>query len=273
MPGWMLLTWLGRLLLGAPLSYPWLADVGPHESLEQRVPPPPGYTRLELSEGSFGSWLRGLPLKPAGTPVRLFDGRQKAYQAGAWAVIDLDVGALNLQQCADAVIRLRAEWLWAAGRASEVAFNFTSGHRARWCDWAAGRRPVVDGANVAWEGRGPPSSSHAAFRAYLDSVFTYAGSASLARELVPVADPVAPEPGDVFIKGGSPGHAVLVVDVAQDAAGARVFLLAQSYLPAQDVHLLVNPGSPTSPWYPAQRRGQLITPEWVFEHADLRRFR
>jgi hypothetical protein len=273
MPGWLLVSLLGRLVLGAPLVYPWLPDAGPRETLEQRVPPPPGYTRLEMPEGSFGAWLRALPLRPPGARVHLYDGREKRFQAGAFAVLDLDVGTRDLQQCADAVIRLRAEWLWAAGRAHEVAFNFTSGHRARWSDWAAGKRPVVEGAKVTWEGRGQPASSHAAFRAYLDTVFTYAGSASLERELVPVADPALVEPGDVFIRGGHPGHAVLVVDVARDAAGARVFLLVQSYLPAQEVHLLVNPGSPGTPWYPALRQGQLITPEWVFEREVLRRFR
>ena len=48
------------------------------------------------------------------------------------------------------------------------------------------------------------------------------------------------QPGDVFIKGGSPGHAVIVVDVAiYPQTGKTVFLLAQSYMLAQQIHIPV----------------------------------
>jgi hypothetical protein len=76
----------------------------------------------------------------------------------------------------------------------------------------------------------------------------------------------------VFIQGGFPGHAVLVADVAEDARGRRAFLLVQSYMPAQEVHVLRNPAAPASPWYTARSSGVLETPEWVFRFADLRRF-
>ena len=83
---------------------------------------------------------------------------------------------------------------------------------------------------------------------------------------------VAAEAGDVFIQGGFPGHAVLVADVAEDAGGRRVFLLLQSFMPAQDVHVLANPTSPGTPWYPALANGDFDTPEWRFSRSDLRRF-
>ena len=109
-------------------------------------------------------------------------------------------------------------------------------------------------------------------RQYLNAVFTYAGSASLARELTAIADPSRVRPGDVFIRGGFPGHAVLVADVAENTAGERVFLLVQSYMPAQDIHVLTNPGAPGSAWYPARKNGSLETPEWTFSYTELRRF-
>jgi hypothetical protein len=254
-------------------GYAWMGGrPAPRDPIAKRIPPSPGYERLASPPSSFAAWLRGLPLREAGAPVRLFDGRVKPDQSGAFAVIDLDVGTRDLQQCADAVIRLRAEYLRSAGCADRIAFDFTSGDRARWSDWSSGRRPEVSGNRVSWVANGAADSSYASFRSYLDSVFTYAGSASLARELQRVADPATVLPGDVFIQGGHPGHAVLVADVAEDAQGGRVFLLLQSYMPAQDVHVLANPARPGSPWYPARAEGSLATPDWTFHYTDLRRF-
>jgi len=64
------------------------------------------------------------------------------------------------------------------------------------------------------------------------------------------------------------------MDVAADGAGRRVFLLAQSYMPAQSIHVLVNRGAPAlDPWYADVRDADLVTPEWVFAAGSLRRFR
>jgi hypothetical protein len=79
-------------------------------------------------------------------------------------------------------------------------------------------------------------------------------------------------PGDVFVKGGFPGHAVLVLDAAENAKGERLFLLGQSYMPAQEFHVLKTPISLRSPWYEADGKGKLVTPEWIFEWEHLRRF-
>jgi hypothetical protein len=256
----------------ASAYYPWLPDQAGRHSLLQGIAPPSGYERIIQTGWSFGSWLRGLPLREPGSTVRLFDGREKSYQGGAFAVLDIDVGSGDLQQCADAVIRLRAEYLLQAGCADHIAFDFTSGHRARWPDWRAGYRPVVSGNKVSWIHRGSTDSSYSSFRAYLNCIFTYAGSFSLSRELDVVADPLTVLPGDVFIQGGFPGHAVLVADVVQNKHGERKFLLVQSYMPAQDIHVLRNLTGRESPWYPALRKGTLETPEWTFSYSDLRSF-
>ncbi len=253
--------------------YPWLpADHG-RESLADRIAPPQGFVRVGAAEGSFGAWLRGLPLLPGRPDVLLYDGRRKGNQEAQHAVVDIDVGDRDLQQCADAVMRLRAEYLAASGRDDEIAFDFTSGDEARWVRYRDGWRPVVRGNAVTWRQSARPASGRDAFRAYLDMVFTYAGTASLSRELDPVGDPEDVRPGDVFIQGGFPGHAVLVADVAEDPeSGRRVFLLLQSYMPAQQIHVLRNPASPLSPWYPARFGQLLVTPEWTFGAGDLMRF-
>ena len=215
----LILVW--TVPIAADGDYPWLSKAAPGQSIRERIPPPAGYVRPEAPAGSYAAWLRGLPLRPGCPPVRLYDGRLKSRQDVHAAVVNLDPGKRDLQQCADTIIRLRAEYLWAAGRKDEIRFQFTSGHPAVWLDWAAGSRPVISGNRVEWRPLTAPDSSYANFRAYLEQVFMYAGTISLRRELAPVAPGGAVEIGDVFVQAGSPGHAVLVVDVAvEQSTGA-----------------------------------------------------
>jgi len=256
--------------MAVPNHPPWPTE-GAGESLRHQFEPPPGFTRLSQTPESFGVWLANLPMLPKDRQVRLFDGRLKSNQQAHCAVLDIDVGTRDLQQCADAVMRLRAEYLWSSNQKHAITFNFTSGHTAKWSEWERGMRPTITGSQVRWQIKGLPDSSYKNFRRYLNIVFSYAGSASLAKELQRVRDPQTLLPGDVFLQGGFPGHAVMVMDVAENAAGERVFLLAQSYMPAQQIHILKQPGS-SSPWYPAQKDGTLNTPEWRFSYSDLYRF-
>ncbi len=257
-----------------PAAYPWLSSYDAAQRLEQRFPPPAGYARRPAPPGSYTAWARGLPLLPGRPPVLLHDGRRKGNQSAHAAVLDIDVGRRDLQQCADALIRLRAEYLWAQGRAQEVEFRFTSGHPARWRDWRRGLRPRVHGNRVTWGPGGRSGRSHAAFRAYLDGVFLYAGSASLARDLEPLDDPQALQPGDALVQGGFPGHAVTVLDRAESASGDAVVLLAQSYMPAQQIHILRNATRPElGAWVRLADFGEVLqTPEWRFDRRHLRRW-
>jgi hypothetical protein len=260
-------------LLAAALVVPRPIVVGRFggDSVASRIPPPRGFRRLCASPGSFAAWLGGLPLRPGRPDVLLYDGQRKRNQETHYAVLDVDVGPGDLQQCADAVIRLRAEFLYAGPCRDDIHFNFTSGDTARWVSWRNGMRPRLRGNHVSWFREAAPDSSYQSFRRYLDVVFSYAGTASLSRELRPAPDPARPEQGDVFIHGGSPGHAAIVIDVAQDDSGDRVFLLAQGYMPAQDIHILKS-FDDTNPWYRARPLGTLQTPEWEFSFRELKRF-
>jgi Domain of unknown function (4846) len=239
----------------APPTYAWRspAAAAPADTLAARIAPPPGFERVAVAPESWAAWLRGLPLKPAGAPVLLYTGAPKWRQDVHVAVIDIDVGDRDLQQCADAIMRLRGEWLFAAGRTRDIGFNYTDGKRRAF----ASRR----------------NTDYAAFRKYMTLVFAYAGTYSLERELRP-APQGDMQIGDVFIKGGFPGHAVLVADMAvNNATGEKRFLLIQSYMPAQEMHVLKNMGAPDgSPWYPAAFTGPLVTPEWTFPAGSLRRW-
>lgn len=234
-------------------TYGWMPDIGPAETLGERIAPPPDFERVPAEAGSFAHWLRGLPMKAPGAPVLTFTGKQKARQDVHTDVIDIDVGDRDLQQCADAIMRLRAEWLYSARRDKEIAFNDTKGKRLKFASRTKRDYPGL--------------------RRYLNYVFAYAGTYSLERELKPTAIEEL-QIGDVFIRGGFPGHAVLVADMVENRdTGEKRFLLLQSYMPAQDIHVLKNPAaSDGSPWYATGFGETLITPEWVFPKNQLRRW-
>jgi len=233
---------------------------------------PAGFERVELEAGSFGMFLRDFPLKPHGTEVRYYNGTIKPSDVHA-AVLDIDVGTRDLQQCADAVIRLRAEYLFKTKQFEKIHFSFTSGFNAEYVKWMDGSRIVVSGNEARWVNRGSRDDSYENFRKYLDLVFAYAGTQSLSREMenIPAEDL---KPGDVFLKGGFPGHCVIVMDMAENPqTGERIFIIAQSYMPAQDIHILKNPAnSDTNPWYPLDFGDELVTPEWTFTRDQVYRF-
>lgn len=263
----------GSARAGGHPEWPWLPSNAAHETVEQRFSPPPGFVREAVPEGSFAAFLRRLPLEPAGAPVLLHTGARKPRQDVHAAVLALDVGPRDLQQCADTVIRLRAEYLHARGRLDALTFRFTSGEEVRFDRWARGERPRVSGREVRWSSGHPIGVGRPQLRAYLATLFAYAGTASLVRELRPVGRG-ALQIGDVFIQGGFPGHVVQVVDVARHpVSGARVFLLVQGFMPAQSAHVLKNPAAPRgSAWFDADFGEVLRTPEWTFLARDLHRF-
>ena len=259
-------------LLGQQYNWPGRHDDS--QSIVNRIKPPAGYKRTEVDSVSFAGWLRSLPLKQAGSPVLLYNGQRKHNQKAHVAVVDIDVGTRDLQQCADAVIRLRAEYFFSRSQYDSISFNFTSGDAASFRQWITGVRPMVRGNEVEWIKTGVVDSSYRSFRDYLDVVFTYAGSYSLERQMRSKVDVCDFAIGDVFVQGGFPGHMVIVVDVAvHKSTGDRVFLLAQSFMPAQEVHVLKNPtDSRHSPWYRCSFGDQLETLEWTFKRGDLREF-
>jgi hypothetical protein len=236
---------------------------------------PQDYTRKEVSSMSFAHYLRHISLKPQDTPVKLYNGELKNYQQVHYRVLDISVGKRDLQQCADAVMRLRAEYLFKTNQKDKISFNYTSGDAAVYSKWKNGYRPSINGNKVSWNLKAKVDTSYTNFLKYMENVFMYAGSASLSKELKPkkIEDI---EIGDVFIQGGFPGHAVLVVDVAiNPQTNKKVFMIAQSYMPAQDIHILKNfNNEEINPWYeiPMYSSGKIRTPEWNFEQDNLMSF-
>jgi len=253
------------------LNYFWLAQSSATNTIINRIAPPAGFIRQDVPQGSFADWLRHLPLQPEGSPVHLYDGSLKGNQNAHFAVVDIDPGKRDLQQCADAVMRLKAEYHFGKKEYEKIHFNYTSGDRVSFSDWARGRKPILKGNKVLFSTAGDRKDySYPNFKKYLIQIFSYAGTASLSKELKKVR-PADIAIGDVFIRGGFPGHAVIVVDMVVNEEGEKRFLLAQSYMPAQEIHILRNPNSNT-PWYTPDFGNTLETPEWSFSSDELKRF-
>jgi len=242
------------------------------QTLETRILTPEGFERTITDENSFAEYLKQLPLKPHGSEVTFYNGSIKPNYDVYDAVVDLNIGKKDLHQCADAVIRLRAEYLWKQKQYDKIHFNFTNGFRVDYSEWIKGKRIVVKGNKTYWTQSGSASNTYQDFWKYMEIIFSYAGTLSLSKELkhVNIDDLYI---GDVFIQRGSPGHAVIVVDLALNPqTKEKIFLLAQSYMPAQEIQILKNPVNKTSPWYSVDFGEILETPEWTFYKTDLKRF-
>jgi hypothetical protein len=230
---------------------------------------PPGFTRIPLDPASFGSYLRTLPLQPSTAQVRSFTGAEILAPGDGrlFAVSTLDIGTQDLQQCADSIIRLHAEWQWAADHALDITYPATSGDAMPYAKWRAGDRPVITGMRIGWQRGAKQDVSYTSFRSYLDYVFMYAGTVSLARDATKVTRE-ALLPGDFLVQAGGPGHAVLVLDIASDTAGHRRALIGQGYMPAQSFHVVAHDGDP---WFDLDG-DTVTTPFWrPFPWSALRR--
>jgi Domain of unknown function (4846) len=230
----------------------------------QDIPAPLGYEKVEKDSLSFEKYLTELPIKQDDT-VWLYNGKAKYNQSLHYAILQFDVGHKDLQQCADAVIRMKAEYLFGQSRNKEITFHFTSGHEMKWTDYAQGIRPKIAGNNVTFLKTAKPNSSYESFRNYLELIFTYCGTASLQYD-VEKAEKLIIQAGDIYLQSRNPyGHAVMVMDVARDSSGNTIFLLAQSYMPAQTIHILKNlQNTQLSPWFEFDDSKDLVTPEWTF---------
>ena len=241
-------------------------------TVDSRFLTPEGYKREPVEEESFANYLRKLPLKVPGSKVTYYDGQFKTNPIHA-AVVDMSIGTKDLHQCADAIMRLKAEHLWLQGKYDDIHFNFTNGMKVDYARWMTGQRIKVDGNKTSWYNASSPSNTYKDFWQYMEQIFMYAGTASLSEELNKVTSHDL-KVGDIFIQGGHPGHAVIVVDMAvHSESGQKVMMLAQSFMPAQELHVLKNnQNKDLSPWYKIDTSRELTLPEWSFDWGDLKRF-
>ncbi len=240
-------------------------------TLESRINVPGSYARTEVEKGSLTEFLRTYSLKEHGSPVLLYDGSEKWNQDAHVAVFTLPIEERDLQQCADSVMRVYAEYYFRTEQFEKICFHFTNGFLAEYAKWRDGYRISVEGNNVSWVKSSGYDDSYETFVKYMRMVFTYAGTLSMEQESETISLKEA-RVGDVILKGDSPGHVVMIVDMCENEKGEKAFLLAQGYMPAQEFHVLKNPAHEENPWYYEEElTGSIRTPEYGFGEGCLKR--
>ena len=261
----------GNSTQGLPTASSLLIPEG--AKIIERIKAPQGYIRTLNKNNTWKSYLQNLPLKPDGSKILDYRGNPISNQSEHVAVVDLEIGNKDLQQCADAIIRLRSDYLYSQKRVDEIKFHFTSGDLYSWKDHSSGIRPLVNGNKVSFSKKTGEDLSDGNYRKYLDIIFNYAGTISITKEMKKLNDNKEITAGVVMANPGSPGHALIVIDEAVNLKGEKIFLLAQGYTPAQSIHILSNPFDQSiSPWYKLDVSGNIITARYEFHNASLLKF-
>lgn len=241
-------------------------------TVESRIETPEGYTRTDTTDDeNFTNFVRNYPVKADGSSVLLYSGSEKRNQSAHVAVLELPIENEDLQQCADSIMRIYAEYYYATGQYDKIKFHFVNGFLAEYSKWREGYRISFSGNDAYWTQSADFDDSYACFQKFMRIVFSYAGTLSMENESEPISLEEA-QVGDVFLKGGSPGHVVMILDVCVNEQGERAFLLAQGYMPAQEFHILKNELHENDPWYyESEITYPLQTPEYTFSEGSLKR--
>lgn len=223
------------------------------------IPLPDNYKRIPVSKGSFAEWLRNIKLRKDNT-VYLFNGIPKTDQHSHYAILDLSTGNKDLQQCADAIMRLSAEYYFSRKEYSKINFKSAQKdfHFQQWLTKI----------------NSPEKDNHALLLDFMQNVFINCGTYTVDGMTKHISVKEM-QPGDLFVKAGAPGHTMIIMDVAvNQPSGKKIYLLAQSFMPAQDMHIVINPtDDKLSPWYEANEAGDIITPGYVFGVSNFKRFK
>ncbi len=238
---------------------------------ETRILPPDGYARVQANDDSLLHYMRNMELLPNGNPIVTYAGDE--LHSHCAAVYAMDIGAHDLQQCADSVIRVYSEYFWSQEKYDEIEFHLTNGELMRYTDWRSGNRLVAAGSFTQQLRMRGKNDSYECFRAYLECVMNYAGTKSLygETETIPLSDLSA---GDLLLIPGSPGHVILTVDMAENENGEKCYLFAQGYMPAQSFHIVSNHAHDEDPWfYASELEETFVVGSYSFTQDSIRRWR
>jgi hypothetical protein len=211
--------------------------------------PSTAYKRILATDNSFAGWLRDLPLMKTGSDV--LNHRDGIFKAGTDTavafVVDLDIKGRRHEQCMDILVRIYAEYLWRENQVESLNLPLPGGYWLTWEDWSNGFRPVFRGIDVDMKKSSRSDTTHQAYQSYLNTIYCESHTQQFYHAYLPV-DKKKVQIGDILIRKGTNGHAVMIVDLARNERGELIALIGNGDTPACQFFLLNH--KKNSPWIP-----------------------
>jgi hypothetical protein len=222
------------------LVSPSLFEYAHSQAIIGEIPlPSKKFHRVSTNTGSFAEWLRRLPLKESGSAVLNYKGGvfKSGEDSSVAFVVDLDIKGRRLEQCMDIVIRLYAEYLWEARQIEDLKLPLPGGYWLKWQDWKDGLRPVFKGIEVTMRKSAQIDTSFKSYGTYLNTVYSESHTQQFYHTYKPVERSNV-QIGDFIVKKGTKGHAIIIVDLAQNEQGEIIALIGNGDTPACQFFLL-----------------------------------
>lgn len=249
----------------APTQEEVLDPIIPSETtIGTRFNPPAGYKRVQVSNDSFGKYLRDFKLREYTTKPLAYDTAAKTLanndSAPAVSVLDMDlINKSNLQEAANSVIRLYAEFLYKQGRFDDIAFNLltTPAFRLDFRTWSEGGRLIEEGNSITWCKEHGEHCKHrdvdtgteyGVFKYYMQNVMLHSNISSLPSNMKSVSMNEVTV-GDIIVYADSKIPDI-IVDMAENADGSKLLLIARGGNPASEIFIVRNESnSDLNPWH------------------------
>jgi hypothetical protein len=223
------------------------------QTIESYFEIPKNYKRI--IQNDYHSWIISKNINTK-DHVKYFNGQMKeGFNKVYVAKFVYDIGNKDLHQCADAVMYNKARYLFESKQYNKISFTFS--HNAKIYSYTGNFQ----------------NFNEYTFKKYITKVWAWSGTWSLDTYDTVNVNIKDIKPGDLFIVGGFPGHAISVIDIVINKNGHKKYMLAQSYMPAQEQQILLNPIKKHSVWYDLHETKDIVTPQYVFTVRDLKRFK
>ncbi|MCA9256300.1 MAG: hypothetical protein KDA33_11720, partial [Phycisphaerales bacterium] len=230
-------------------DYAWLtrSQAEAYEALSDHIAPPDGFDRVLLPSGGFGDWLRHLPIGASTSDIQCANGKSAAQSGDSRVELTIALQPhTNFLGAAGMMVRLRAEHGWGTQSLDRIGFHFTSGQRMSWLAWRNGVRALSDESGPRFEQSGMIDESRDSFCAWIETQLQFTSFDSLLDDTRTVEDGTI-APGDLLLRQGRDGHALIVLDAAIDVEGRVAVLLGSGANPAATFHVLR--ATEASPWF------------------------
>lgn len=176
---------------------------------------PGGFKRVAYPEKSFSSFVQKLPVKDDNLLLSHIGGNATKSFYNVFAVIDFPLlFKSDIEQCADYSMRLWAEYHKQSSLLDKLYLFDYSGKKIFF------------------------KNQNQTYKQFLQKSFSFSNSFSLKAGCKKIIQEEL-RPGDMFVQNetGGIGHVSVIVDVCNNEAGEKLFLVGYSFMPAQEFHI------------------------------------